>query len=145
MIESKKFSLVKPAVDTPFHIDFEWWRQHDSNWKVYLLSLLCPEHRTEFEGMDNDSSFDFIDPETAEIHTVDGLQHTLINHCAKSPDFITHHTTMVDTVFRTFMTNGNTPMSPIQLGEQTHRSPETILKTFVGHTIYKGIRPCQKC
>jgi len=31
---------------------------------------------------------DFVDPSTAEVVTVDGLQHVLITHCAKQPDFI---------------------------------------------------------
>ena len=29
VVEDKRFSLVKPTVNTPFHIDFEWWRQND--------------------------------------------------------------------------------------------------------------------
>lgn len=146
MSESKKFSLVKPTIDTPFHIDFEWWKQHDSNWKVYLHSCLCTEHQAAFANLEYDLSFiDYVDPETAEIHTIDGLQHTLITHCAKVPGFITNHTALVDTVFRTFMVNGNTPMTPNQLGGQIDRPPETILRTFAGATIYKGIRPCNLC
>jgi hypothetical protein len=145
MIENKRFSLVKPTIDTPMHIDFAWWMQHDSNWKVYLHSCLCQEHQEAFANLDSEIAIDYVDTETAEVQTVDGLQHILITHCAKSPDFITNHTTLVDTIFRIFMANGNTPMTPRQLGEQISRAPETILRTFVGTTIYKGIRPCQVC
>jgi hypothetical protein len=142
MIVSNKFSLVKPTVDTPFHIDFDWWKQHDSNWKVYLHSCLCTDHQAAFENLDYGLFIDYIDPDSAEIHTVDGLQHTLITHCSKISGFITIHTTLVDTVFRTFLANGNSSMTPNQLGEQINRLPGTILRTLAGATIYKGIRPC---
>ena len=36
----KKFSLVKPSIETPFHIDFEWWKETDSNWRVFLFDFL---------------------------------------------------------------------------------------------------------
>ena len=36
MAEVKRFSLVKPTVDTPFHIDFAWWKKNERDWHVYL-------------------------------------------------------------------------------------------------------------
>ena len=38
-------SLLKPGIQTPFHIDFAWWEQNDRDWHVYLRSLLCAEHQ----------------------------------------------------------------------------------------------------
>ena len=38
-------SLLKPGIQTPFHIDFEWWKQNESDWHVFLRSLLCPAHQ----------------------------------------------------------------------------------------------------
>jgi hypothetical protein len=145
MMETKHFSLVKPTVSTPFHIDFEWWKQHDNNWKVYLHGCLCIEHQELFKDIDSDSLIDTIDPVTAEIHQVDGIQQVLINHCAQQPDFITDHTTLVDTVFRLFLSNTNTPLTPNELGEHIHRPPDTILRTLAGPVVYKGIRPCNIC
>ena len=145
MIEQKRFSLVKPSISTPFHIDFEWWKQHDNNWKVYLHSCLCMEHQAMFEDIDNTIMIDIIDPVTAEIHQVDAIQQNLINHCARQPDFITDHTALVDTVFRVFLANSNSAMSPTDLSLQIHRPPETILKTLAGPVVYKVIRPCHIC
>jgi hypothetical protein len=145
MIEQKRFSLVKPTITTPFHIDFEWWKQHDNNWKVYLHSCLCKQHQEMFNDIDNDILIDIIDPVTAEIHQVDAIQQNLINHCAQQPDFITDHTTLVDTVFRVFLANTNIAMSPNDLSQKIHRPPETILKTLAGPVVYKGIRPCHIC
>ena len=41
--EVKRFSLVKPTLQTPFHIDFEWWKQSDRSWRIYLRGYLSPE------------------------------------------------------------------------------------------------------
>jgi hypothetical protein len=141
MNDMKKTSLVKPTVNTPFHIDFDWWKQHDNNWRIYLLSCLCTEHETAFHEHTDGMEIDWIDPQTAEVKTVDGLQHTLMTHCARQPGFVSNYTTMVDTVFRVLLANGNSPLSPAQMAEQTGRSADTILKLFTGIQIYKGIRP----
>lgn len=141
MNETKRFSLVKPTLDTPFEIDFDWWQQHDNNWHVYLFSYLCPEHQAVFAESDENIRIDTIDPDTAEVRTVDGLLNVLINHCARQPDFLTSNTSLVDSVFRVLLANGNKPMTPVELSEAIHRPAETILRTLAGITIYKGIRP----
>lgn len=141
MTEIKKFSLVKPTIDTPFHIDFEWWKQHDGNWRIYLHSCLCPEHQTLFENIEEGTSIDWVDPVTAEIKVVDGLQDTLMSHCARQEDFLTNHTTLVDAVFRTFVSCGNSPMSPSDLSEHIGKPADTILRTIGGIQVYKGLRP----
>ena len=144
MSSSSRFSLIKPTLQTEFHIDFEWLRQHDQNWRVHLQSCLCEEHQRTFGELDSEKQIDWIDPETAQIHKVDALQHILMTHCAKQEDFITNYTTLVDAVFRIFLANGNAPTTPEKLGEITNRPPQTILRTLSGITVYKGIRPVQK-
>jgi hypothetical protein len=141
MSEIKKFSLVKPTVQVPFHIDFEWWRTHDENWHVALVSMLCPEHQAVFSNLSENLLIDWVDPETAEIRQMDGLQHILIQHCAKQAGFLDEHTVMVEAVFRLLLSNGNTPMSPAELSARLNRPAETILKTIAGPRVYKGLRP----
>ena len=142
--ETKKFSIVKPTVDTPFHIDFSWWKQHDNNWRVFLVSCLCAEHRPLFEEQKEEVQIDWINPETAEVTSLDGLQHILMSHCAKQSDFLTSETPLVDLVFRVFLTNGNSPMSPAELAQQLNQSSSKILQTLGGMQVYRGIRPYQK-
>jgi len=142
LVELKRISLVKPSVHTPYHIDFDWWSQNDRDWRVYLHSFLCPEHREIYSNVDLDDQVDWIDPDTAEVHQIDGLQNVLITHCAKQPLFITHQTTLVDSVFRLFLANGNTPLTTVELGEQLGRDSNLILKTLSGTRVYKGLRPC---
>jgi len=141
MNEPRRFSLIKPSVDTPFHIDIEWWKQYDNNWRVFMHDCLCAEHQTMFENLEDDNWVDWIDPETAEVKRVDGLQHVLMTHCARQPNFISANTTMVDAVFRVFLSNGNEPLSIREISGIIMRPAETILRTISGPQVYKGLRP----
>ena len=140
MENTKKYSLVKPTLETPFHIDFAWWKQNDNNWRIHLQSCLCAEHQVAISTMDSDT-IDWVDPVTAEVAEVDALQHLLISHCSKETGFITDFTTLVDAVFRAFLANGNVPLSPVQLETAIHKPAITILRTLSGPKVYKGIRP----
>lgn len=140
MSEVKKFSLIKPTLQTPFRIDFKWWQENDRNWRVELRSLLCPEHQAAFADLPEDQMMDWIDPETAEVRQMDGLQHALTSHCARQEGFL-EHTTMVDAVFRLLLANGNAPMSAQELGVRLNRPADIILRTLAGPRVYKGLRP----
>jgi hypothetical protein len=144
LVEMKRLSLVKPTLQTRFHIDFDWWRQHDRDWRVYLRNFLCPEHQQAFADLDASEQIDWVDPETAEVQLVDGLQNILITHCAKQRSFITQHTTLVDSVFRIFLSNGNMPLTPEELADELGRDPLVLLKTLSGPRVYKGLRPCSE-
>jgi hypothetical protein len=144
MGELKHFSLVKPTIQTPFHIDFEWWKQHDNNWRVFLHSYLCPEHQTLFANLEADDLEDYVDPETGEIFQVDGLQQKLIFHCSKQEGFIDEHTALVDGIFRVLLANGNNPMTPSELGALLKKPGDTILRTLTGQQIFMGIRPVNR-
>jgi hypothetical protein len=134
--------LVRPTLETAFHIDYDWWDRADRDLEVYLRSHLCPEHQEAFAGVESGALVDHVDPETAEVTRVPGIQHTLITHCAQQPDYITPQTTLVNAVFRVFLANGNTPLTAQELGDRLGRSPRTILRTLSGLRVYKGIRPC---
>jgi len=142
--ENKKFSLVKPTVDTPFRIDFDWWQKTDSNWRIFLFGFLCEKHQEVFSDMNDSQKIDAIDPETAEILPVDAFLYTLMNHCAKSDDFIPDNLPLIGRIFRIFLANGNEPLTPEQLSELVNKPARTILITIGGHQVYKGIRPIQE-
>ncbi len=141
MTEGKRASLIKPSVSTPFHIDFDWWQKNERDWHVYLRSLLCAEHQEMFANAEEGQMIDWVDPVTAEVKPVEGVQNTLMSHCVKQPDFLTEQTAMVEAVFRLFLTNGNVPMSSDELGNRLNRPAVTILRTLTGGRVYKGIRP----
>jgi len=135
------FSLIRPTLDTPYHIDFDWWKDHDNNWRIFLKNCLCAEHQLAFENQPESGIIDWIDPVTAQIQQVDGLQSTLMTHCAKEPGFLTMNTAMIDAIFRVFLSNGNTPLTPGELADKIGKPAETILRTISGIQVYKGIRP----
>jgi len=141
MNESTRFSLVKPTQDTPFHIDFQWWKQHDNNWRISLLDCLCSEHKIIYSNLEEDHWVDWVNPETAEVNKMDGLQQVLMVHCARQPGFLTVNTTLVDAVFRAFLTCGNAALNPKELAAQINKPAETILRTLAGPQVYKGLRP----
>lgn len=144
MLEKKKFSFVKPDLDTPFHIDFEWWMKNDSNWRVFLHSCLCSEHQVQYIDNGQDSWLDWVDPHTGAVKQIDGLQSILINHCAKQPTFITQNTTVVDAVFRILLAGGNSPMSVNEMASAINKPASMILRTLSGGTVYRGLRPFSK-
>ncbi len=131
----------KPTIQTPFHIDFEWWKENERDWRVYLHSLLCPAHQEALASLGEPQTIDWIDEETAEVRPVDGVQHLLMTHCSRQPDFLSQHTTLVEAVFRLFLVNGNRPMSAEELSVHLGRPAQTILSTLSGPRIYKGLRP----
>ena len=137
----KPSRLIKPTLDTPFHIDYEWWNREDRELRVYLRSHLCPEHRAVFEEHLDTEKIDWIDEDTAEVTRVDGLQHVLRIHCSLQAGYIESHTSLVDAIFRIFLANNNKPLTPAELGARIKRDPAVILRTLSGPRVFKGLRP----
>jgi hypothetical protein len=72
---------------------------------------------------------------------VDGIQHILTTHCARQSDFLTRTTTLVDSVFRVFLANGNQPLTIQELSDKIGKPAVTLLRTLSGPKVYYGIRP----
>jgi hypothetical protein len=140
-MEKKRLNLVKPTLQTPFHIDFQWWRQNDRDWRVYIQSYLSEDTDLEELNLDDDMRIDIIDQETAEVHQVDGLQHLLISQYAQRDDFITDTTSVAEAIFRLLLANGNAPLTPTEMGDKLEKEPKTVLGLLSGSRVYKGIRP----
>lgn len=140
----RPISLVRPTTETLFHIDFEWWRESDANWRIFLFDYLCEKHQADFKDKADTIKVDAVDPETAEVKSVDGFLHELINHCAKQPDFINDSMPMIAKIFRIFLSNGNHPLSSDELAGLTNRPARTILVTLTGPQVFKGIRQYTK-
>ncbi len=141
---SAKSSVVKPSLNTKFHIDYEWWdKSSPDDLRVYLRSHLPQDQQDRINATAEAHMVDFVDPNTGEVLKMDELRLAL-KMAAEAPDFINEHISLVDSVFRVFLKNNNMPLSPKQLAELTGRSAETILKTLSGKRIYQGIRPYLK-
>lgn len=129
---------IKPTVDTKFHIDYSWWDREGRDLREYIVSLLPEERRNIFTDHEEGQSYDWIDPDTAEVRQIDPLEQ-MLREASEEFDFKTMP--MVDAVFRVFSMNSNTPLSPNELSELVGRPANTILRTFSGARVYQGIRP----
>lgn len=134
-------SLVRPTLETAFHIDYEWWERSDRDLYVYLRSHLCQEHQEIFAELDPKAKVDHVDPQTAQVAVVSRIEHILISHCAQQDNYLTPQTSLVNGVFRVFLANGNAPLRPDELAQTIGRPARMILRTLSGRRVYKGIRP----
>ena len=140
MSEKPVPSLIRPTLDTPFHIDYSWWKQNDREWSVYLRSLLGEELDAQLAEIGEEAELDWVDPNTAEVKRMDAIQYFLALHFAESDDE-QQGTSMIEGIFREFLKNGNTPLSPTELGRMLDRPANTILRTLSGTRVYRGMRP----
>lgn len=132
----------RPSLETRFHIDMAWWDDQNRDIRVYLKDMLCDECQDTLEGMPMDEKVDWVDEETGEVSRVDPLWHSLRTCCAESPDFVNPNTPIVEAVFRTFLANGNQPLSVSELHERINRRPpQTLLRMLTAGEVYLGIRP----
>lgn len=140
-VTGKPSALVKPTLDTRFHIDYDWWeRMPEEDLRIYLLSHLHPDQRERLSQSEEGRQVDFIDPETGEVFKLDELGLAL-RVAASEPNFINQEMPIVDCIFRVFLRNNNTPRSSRELAEETERDARTILNLLSGKRIYKGLRP----
>lgn len=140
MTSDKPSVLIKPTLDTKFHIDYSWWDNDPEDLRIYLLSHLQPEQRDQINQSEEHKIVDYIEPDTGEVFQLDELK-LAIQIASKDPNFINTQTSLVDSIFRVFLANGNLPMNTRELADRTQRSATTILKMLTGGRIYKGIRP----
>lgn len=133
---------VKPSLDTKFHIDFTWWQKKGQNLRAQLQSHACASAKELYQQAGDDTTFDWIDPQTGEVFQIDLLWHLVHTHCSQQPDFIDEMTPLTTAIFRTFIANNNTPLSPVELHQKLQKkTPDLILRTVGRRRIYNGIRP----
>lgn len=136
-------TIVKPTLDTPFRIDYEWWERKELHISIELRTHLCEEHQTVFSEHFDTEKIDWVDERTGEVTQVDGLQHVLQIHCSKQPGYVNEHLSLIDAIFRVFLANGNAPLTCKELSSIIGQPAEKILRTLTGRQVYKGIRPVQ--
>ncbi len=133
--------FIKPTLDTPFHIDYEWWARQELDLNIELLSHLCPEHRAAYSGQPLTNKIDWVDWITGEVKQVEGLQYIIAKHCSKEPGYIKQASTLVEAVFRVFLSSSNKPHTPRELALRLNYDPDQVLRVLSGRNVGKGIRP----
>ncbi len=140
MQSAKPSAIVKPTLETRYHIDYSWFERSGEDLRTYLLSHLSPDQRERLSQTTETREVDYIDPETGEVSKLDELQ-LAIRSASLDSDFINPHTAVVDSIFRVFLANGNKPVNSQQISEYIGRPASLVLKTLSGGRVYKGIRP----
>ncbi len=140
-VSPKMSRLIKPTTDTPFHIDFAWWKREGRDLRSYLISQLPADTRDAYAELGSDTLIDSVDPNTGEVKQADGLIMRIRAIAKQRADFISDHTSIIDAVFRTFLVNDNEPLTVYQLSQRLNRDAQLILRTLSGAQIYKGLRP----
>lgn len=133
--------FVKPTLDTPFHIDYSWWDEQRLDFNVQLLQHLSPELRGVYTGQRIGEKIDLIDWDTGEVRQVEGLQYLITTRCSKEPGYILRAPTLLEAIFRAFLSNGNHPLSPRALAPLVGHPPEQVLRVLAGAIVRKGLRP----
>jgi len=132
----------RPTVDTKFHIDFSWWEKRNKDIRIFMRDLLCPECREAVGTLSDVKMVDTIDPETAEVTRIDAIWESIRACCSLKPGYLTSDTPLLDSIFRTFLANGNEPLSVLELYERLDkRPPETLLRMLTKGRTYLGIKP----
>lgn len=127
---------------TKFHIDFSWWERQNKDIRVFMHDLLCPESRAAVEASPPDQLVDVVDTETAEVTQLDPVWEAIRACCSQRPDYITADTPLLDSIFRTFLANGNRALSVLELHQRLDKKPpEIILRLLTKGQVYMGIKP----
>lgn len=136
--------LLRPNINTKFHIDYDWWAGQRRDIRVLTWEHLCPACRDKLGKVSGDADIDWVDPDTGEVTVVDGLTYSLRECCSKREDYITPSTPLAASIFRLLAGNGNTPLSPVEFHEMTGRSdPRAVLRVLLGKEMrtHYGIKP----
>ena len=133
---------LPPTTATEFHIDLGWWRDQNRAIRVYIRDMLCEACRQQDDGAEIVGEVDLVDELTGEVTRVDWLWYRIRQCCSKRSDYITPEMPIADAVFRTFLANGNEPMSVVDLYERIdRRPPEVLLRVLTRGDVILGIRP----
>lgn len=132
--------LLKPTLDSKYHIDYEWFANTPGeDLRIYLLTHLPSDVRDRVTAAGEGVEMDFIDPTTGEVTRLDALRLAL-RQAAEAEGFINRDIAVVDCLFRVFIRNDNTPLSPRELADITGHDAQNIHRLLSGTRVYKGLR-----
>lgn len=136
-----KFKLVRPTVNTPFHIDWGWFEQNQLDPESAVRRQLCYRCQQQFEEGLAVEEVDYVDPESGEVLRMDNLRESILAHCREQRDYISEETPLMQSVFRLFLANNNTPLTPQEIAHHLSRADaDTILRVLTSG-VKSGVVP----
>ncbi len=119
-------------------IDLDWYQQNNRSLLFIVGSYLCPECRERVKAKKRNISAAYL------LSAIKGC-------CSKTPDFITSRLSIMESVFRLFLANGNQPLDLEEMGKQlsercggdTYRVSPGILSGLLDSDRYYGLSQAQ--
>lgn len=116
-------------------IDLDWLESTNRSFFVLARDTLCPKCRKKLK-------VDTSAPKPAE------LLKAIQNCCGKSSDYVSGSLPFQESIFRTFLANGNKPLTLEELGERlterrgidTYRTSPAVLTRLMQSDRYYGFR-----
>ena len=120
---------------TRWFIDLDWYQQNNRSFPALAQSYLCPKCTKQLSA------------DGKEL-PVDDLLTTIKDCCSHLPGFITDQLSILESVFRLFLFNGNQPLDLDDLGRQlsewrsgdTYRTSAEILSRLLKNDQFYGLR-----
>jgi hypothetical protein len=114
---------------TLFQIDPQWLKEDSQSARKEIHACLCDDCRARYPDPEVARAVDRVHPLTGEVTRVDVLWESVVDHCARQPDYISATTPLSTGIFRALLANGNQPMSSEQLYQRIRKnSAEGILR-----------------
>jgi len=128
--------IITDQPEPRWFIDLDWYQQSNRSFWALAQSCLCPKCREQLK--------------TGEVSAVDLLS-TIRDCCSKTLDFINDRSSILESIFRLFLANGNQPLEVEELGKQlnewrggdTYRTSTEILSRLLSTDQYYGLRQVQ--
>ena len=123
-------------IESRWCIDLDWYEQSNRSFLTLAQGSLCDNCAKKLEG---------------EKVSIPKLLSAVKKCCSKDPAFINRRLSVLESVFRLFLANGNQPLSLRELGEQLreHRSGDTyatwpeILYRLLSSDQYYGLKQAE--
>ena len=121
--------------DSHWAISIDWFEENNRSIDMMVKEYLCEKCAAESQGKKKaESTRDMI----ARIQKC----------CGNTPEFINHRIPIPESVFRLFLSNGNTPLSVTEISEQlsqlregdSYRTSTEVLLHLLQNDDYYGLR-----
>jgi len=132
-VDEEKTSAEQPR--TRWFIGLDWYQQHNRSLPVLAQSYLCPKCAEKLSAGEGEPSIDTL------LATISGC-------CSGAPGYIHDQLSIMESVFRLFLANGNQPLYLEELSKQlsewrggdTYRTSAEILPRLLNKDRYYGLR-----
>ena len=135
----KKEEISTEQSKTRWAIALDWFQQNNRSISALIQNYLCPKCAKQLsaEGKEN---------------SPDVLMATVRDCCSHTPDFIHDRLSILESIFRLFLANGNQPLDLEELGKQLselrggdpYRTSPEILSRLLKKEWYYGLQEAKE-